>query len=102
MNPLHKIRMGLLLAQIKMGGVHTQDASYPKDPNPENWRTISGAKVHLTNGKIDGGAGGKFKGNVWKGKKAHGLNSFSLISELPQKVAAVNSRGHKIYAELIR
>ena len=31
---------------------------YEKDPNPENWRTISGAKVHLDqNGEIDGGAG---------------------------------------------
>lgn len=36
---------------------------YQKDPNPENWRTIKGAKVHIDeNGKIDGGAGGKFNG----------------------------------------
>lgn len=43
---------------------HIRDA-YPKDPNPENWRTISGAKVHLSEGKIDGGAGGKFTGKSW-------------------------------------
>ncbi len=43
---------------------------YEKDPNPEHWRTISGAKVHLDqNGEIDGGAGGKFTGNYWDGKK---------------------------------
>ena len=36
---------------------------YEKDPDPENWRTIKGAHVHVDNeGKIDGGAGGKFNG----------------------------------------
>ena len=43
---------------------------YIKDPNPDNWRTISGAKVHLTNGKIDGGTGGKFNGKVYTGKNS--------------------------------
>lgn len=39
------------------------DENYAKDPNPENWRTINGAKVHLNEGQqIDGGAGGKFTG----------------------------------------
>lgn len=76
MNALQKIRMGLLLANIKLGRVHTHDESYPKDPNPENWRTINGSKVHLTNGRIDGGASGKFKGKPWTGQKAHGSNSF--------------------------
>ena len=43
---------------------------YQKDPDPEHWRTISGAKVHLdNNGEIDGGAGGKFTGNYWDGQK---------------------------------
>ena len=37
------------------------DEDYPKDPNPENRRTISGAKVHQNEkGQIDGGAGSKF------------------------------------------
>lgn len=36
---------------------------YEKDTDPENWRTIKGAHVHVDNeGKIDGGAGGKFNG----------------------------------------
>lgn len=45
------------------------DEDYPKDPNPENWRTINGAKVHLDGDKnIDGGAGSKFN------KKKFGSN----------------------------
>lgn len=53
---------------IVLYGMRTLD--YEKDPNPEHWRTISGAKVHLdNNGEIDGGAGGKFTGNYWDGKK---------------------------------
>lgn len=45
------------------------DDDYPKDPNPENWRTINGAKVHLDGDKnIDGGAGSKFN------KKKFGSN----------------------------
>lgn len=43
---------------------------YQKDPNPENWVTISGAKVHLDEGgKIDGGAKGKFNGKSYSGTK---------------------------------
>lgn len=53
---------------IVLYGMRTLD--YEKDPNPEHWRTISGAKVHLDqNGEIDGGAGGNFNGNYWDGKK---------------------------------
>lgn len=53
---------------IALYGMRTLD--YEKDPNPEHWRTISGAKVHLdNNGEIDGGAGGNFNGNYWDGKK---------------------------------
>ena len=44
------------------GALYAYD--YENDPNPENWRTISGAHVHINNeGYIDGGAGGKFNGN---------------------------------------
>ena len=71
-----RIRLGLLCAKLKLENVLTTDASYPKDPDPKNWRTIKGSHVHLTNGKIDGGAGGKFKGNPWTGKQSHGHNSF--------------------------
>lgn len=39
------------------------DADYPKDTNPENWRTINGARVHVDGeGNADGGAGGRFNG----------------------------------------
>ena len=70
MNAAQRMRMGLLLAKIKMGNIFTVDAG--KDPNPENWRTINGAHVHLSEGKIDGGAGGKFHGKAWAGKVPHG------------------------------
>lgn len=49
---------------------------YAKDPNPNHWRTINGAKVHLdASGKYDGGAQGKFNGRYhygpeWKQKSA--------------------------------
>ncbi len=90
MNQTQRIRLGLLLTNIKLGGrfsfrTYTADASYPKDPDPKNWRTINGSKVHLTNGKIDGGAGGKFKGNAWVGKKSHGHNSFFPLSQMNYK-----------------
>ena len=74
MNNLQRIRLGLLTAKLKLDNIFTRD--WEKDPNPENWRTINGSHVHLVNGRIDGGAGGKFKGNEWHGQKAHGSNSF--------------------------
>ena len=49
---------------------------YNRDPDPEHWKTINGAKVHLDkNGNYDGGAGGKFTGRHhygpdWKQKTA--------------------------------
>lgn len=80
MNATQRIRLGLLLTNLKLGGrfsfrTFVNDKDYPKDPDPKNWRTIHGSKVHLTNGKIDGGAGEKFQGNEWHGKVAHGSNS---------------------------
>ena len=71
MNMMQRIRLGLLCASIKLGMITRDAYTGPKDPNPENWRTISGAHVHLENGKIDGGAGGKFSGNNWVGKEMH-------------------------------
>ena len=46
------------------------DAAYPKDKNPDNWRTMKGQHVHINHktGKIDGGAGGKFNGKPYKPK----------------------------------
>ena len=68
---MRNARIRLANTQLKLVEyqlTHIRDA-YPKDPNPENWRTISGAKVHLSKGKIDGGAGGKFTGKAWTSQK---------------------------------
>ncbi len=36
---------------------------WAKDPDPDHWKTINGAKVHLdADGNYDGGAGGRFNG----------------------------------------
>lgn len=93
-----RIRLGLLCAKLKLENVFTTDKDYPKDPDPENWRTINGSHVHLTNGKIDGGAGGKFKANAWVGKKSHGHNSFfpqhqmTYKTSKPYKAASVSAQ----------
>lgn len=48
----------------------TQDNEYTKDPDPDNWKTIKGEKVHIDeNGNIDGGAGGKFVGRKFNGSE---------------------------------
>ena len=56
---------------------------YNKDPNPDNWVTMKGSHVHLENGKIDGGAGGKFNGQSYKGskKQAHAGKSTETKTE---------------------
>jgi hypothetical protein len=62
----------LMITKLRLThAVLTMDADYPKDPDPKNWRTIEGSHVHLTNGKIDGGAGGKFSGHTWTGREKH-------------------------------
>ena len=66
---------GKLYVQEKTNNIIAKDGAlyacdYEPDPNPENWRTINGAKVHINNeGYIDGGAGGKFNGNGYTGTK---------------------------------
>lgn len=48
----------------------TDTKGYPDDKNPDHWRKIKGAPVHLdANGNIDGGAGGKFGGKKWTSAK---------------------------------
>ena len=60
---------GKLYVREKANSIIAKDGAlyacdYEPDPNPENWRTINGAPVHIDNeGNIDGGAGGKFNGN---------------------------------------
>lgn len=66
-----KLKLKLRVIGLRISRL-TLDKTYPKDPNPENWRTINGSKVHLTNGKIDGGAGGRFLGNTWTGNRTGG------------------------------
>lgn len=57
------IDMSILLAMLARA---TDTKGYPDDKNPDNWKTINHAHVHLdNNGNIDGGAGEKFKGNAW-------------------------------------
>lgn len=70
------VALGLMALSMRLDAyaIHkgmTMDAAHPKDPDPKNWRTINGSKVHLTEGKIDGGAGGKFSGKAWTGKAKH-------------------------------
>lgn len=73
----------------------TLDKIYPRDPNPEHWRTINGSKVHLTNGKIDGGAGGRFLGNTWTGTKKGRTGASPLPKYIGPKTAAES--GHTPY-----
>ena len=63
----------------------TMDAAHPKDPDPKNWRTSNGSKVHLTEGKIDGGAGGKFTGKEWTGKTKHEFTPKEKPKAAPKK-----------------
>lgn len=75
-NKLKRIAIGLMALSMRLDTYAiqrglTMDAAHPKDPDPKNWRTINGSKVHLTEGKIDGGAGGKFTGKEWTGKTKH-------------------------------
>lgn len=61
------IDMSILLAMLARA---TDTKGYPDDKNPDNWKTINHAHVHLDNsGNIDGGAGEKFKGNAWTSEK---------------------------------
>lgn len=73
---LKRIALGLMALSMRLDAYAiqrglTMDVAHPKDPDPKNWRTINGSKVHLTEGKIDGGAGGKFTGKEWTGKTKH-------------------------------
>lgn len=71
-----RVAIGLLSLSMRLDTIAVQrgltmDVVHQKDPDPKNWRTINGSKVHLTEGKIDGGAGGKFSGKEWTGKTKH-------------------------------
>ena len=73
---LNRVAIGIVALSMRLDTIAMQrgltlDSARPKDPDPKNWRTINGSKVHLTEGKIDGGAGGKFSGKEWTGKAKH-------------------------------
>lgn len=94
---IQRIKLGLQLANLRFNtAMLTMDANYPKDPDPKNWRTINGSKVHLTNGKIDGGAGGKFKGKKWVGKQHHQFVPApnKIYSPTPGKQFSKAAQGH--------
>ncbi len=86
MDTAQRIRLGLLKASVNLYKL-TLDA-YPKDPDPKNWRTINGSKVHLTEGKIDGGAGGKFHGAAWTGKVPHEYTPAKKSKKAPSRSKA--------------
>ncbi len=54
----------LILAARIFDAVYQMTLMQEKDNNPEHWKTINGAHVHVDeNGNYDGGAGGTFNGN---------------------------------------
>lgn len=91
-NDWRKLKLKFRLVGLQLSRL-TLDKVYPRDPNPEHWRTINGSKVHLTNGKIDGGAGGKFSGNTWTGTRKGGMRgSTALPKYIGPKTAAESGR----------
>ena len=93
-NDWRKLKLKFRLVGLQLSRL-TLDKVYPRDPNPEHWRTINGSKVHLTNGKIDGGAGGKFRGNTWTGRKKGSMGGSPLPKYIGPKTAS--ERGQTPY-----
>lgn len=92
-NKMRCVALGLMALSMRLDAyaIHkgmTMDAAHPKDPDPKNWRTINGSKVHLTEGKIDGGAGGKFSGKEWTGKTKHEFTPKEKPKQEEPKAAA--------------
>ena len=89
-NKMRRVALGLMALSMRLDAYAiqrgmTMDAAHPKDPDPKNWRTINGSKVHLTEGKIDGGAGGKFTGKEWTGKTKHEFTPKEKPKAAPKK-----------------
>ena len=92
-NKMRCVALGLMALSMRLDAyaIHkgmTMDAAHPKDPDPKNWRTINGSKVHLTEGKIDGGVGGKFSGKEWTGKTKHEFTPKEKPKQEDPKAAA--------------
>jgi hypothetical protein len=83
---------------------------YEKDPNPDNWITIKGTHTHLENGKINGGAGGKFNGRGYTGtkKQAHagkynGANTQTENkADLEKRLKELKSKSDSLYWTVTR
>ena len=59
----------LILAARIFDAVYQMTLMQEKDNNPDHWKTINGAHVHVDeNGNYDGGAGGLFNGKHHYGK----------------------------------
>lgn len=63
---------------------------YAKDPNPDNWRTVNGARIHIDeNGEVDGGAGAKFNnkkfGEDWRAGQRSALMQAAGVYQQPEE-----------------
>ena len=70
---------------------------YEKDLNPEHWKTINGAKVHLDkNGNYDADADGKFNGSHHYGPDYKAMNAHmnNLANAFRQVVAQKQAQGN--------
>lgn len=106
-----RILTGLNIVNCRLGRILIND--YEKDPDPDHWRTISGAKVHLDeNGNYDGGANGKFNGahhwggSDWREKNAKVSALHILLSKYAgkkqQNVEPIKSQSDIIKEKVIR
>ena len=70
---------------------------YEKDLNPEHWKTINGAKVHLDkNGNYDADADRKFNGSHHYGPDYKAMNAHmnNLANAFRQVVAQKQAQGN--------
>lgn len=83
------------------------DDDYPKDPNPENWRTINGARVHVDGeGNADGGAGGKLNGNKfgedWRvGQRSALLQAASIFANKQEEAKKPKPKRKNLQEHLV-
>ena len=85
----------LILAARIFDAVYQMTLMQEKDNNPDHWKTINGAHVHVDeNGNYDGGAGGLFNGKHHYGKgykeKAEKDRQKALKNKLKAKRDKIN------------
>lgn len=86
----------LILAARIFDAVYQMTLMQEKDNNPDHWKTINGAHVHVDeNGNYDGGAGGLFNGKHHYGKgykeKAEKDRQKALKNKLKAKRDKINA-----------